>query len=69
MTRLRHAAEKGELRPEADLDAIAKALIGTLLFEVLTHTATSATRATRYDGLLDAILQGASANTRKRGGG
>ena len=41
MTRLRHAAQKGELRPEADLDAIAKALIGTLLLEVLTRTATS----------------------------
>ncbi len=68
-TRLRHAAQKGELRPEADLDAIAKALIGTLLLEVLTRTATSATRATRYDGLLDAILQGASANTCKHGGG
>ena len=69
MTRLHHAAQKGELRPEADLDAIAKALIGTLLLEVLTHTATSATRATQYDGLLDAILQGASAITRKGGGG
>jgi AcrR family transcriptional regulator len=69
MTRLRHAAENGELRPEANLDAIAKALIGTLLLEVLTRTAASGVLATRYDGLLDTILQGASAVTRERGGG
>ncbi|HET6737056.1 TetR/AcrR family transcriptional regulator [Mycobacterium sp.] len=69
MTRLRHAAEKGELRRDADLDAIAKALIGTLLLEVLTRTATSGALATRYDGLLDVILRGAAGNTRKRGGG
>jgi AcrR family transcriptional regulator len=69
MTRLRQAAENGELRPEVDLDAIAKALIGTLLLEVLTRTATSGASATRYDGLLDAILQGASGITRETGGG
>ncbi len=69
VTRLRRAAEKGELRAEADLDAIAKALIGTLLLEVLTRTATSAARATRYDGLLDAILQGASVITPEGDGG
>lgn len=60
MTRLRHAAQKGELRRDADLDAIANALIGTLLLEVLTRTATSGAHATRYDGLLDAILTGVS---------
>jgi hypothetical protein len=59
MTRLRHAAEKGELRPGADLDAIATALIGTLLLEVLTYT-TGDERGTRFDGLLDAILTGVS---------
>lgn len=69
MTRLRHAAEKGELRPEADLDAIATALIGILLLDVLTRTTTSAARETRYGGLLDAILQGASGTTRERGEG
>lgn len=59
MTRLRHAAEAGELRVDADLDAIANALIGTLLLEVLTQAAGDE-RGTRFDGLLDAILQGAS---------
>lgn len=37
MTRLCHATEKGELRADADIDARAKALIGTLLLEVLTR--------------------------------
>jgi AcrR family transcriptional regulator len=58
MTRLRHATEGAELRVDADLDAIATALIGTLLLQVLTYT-TSHER-TRFDGLLDAILTGVS---------
>ncbi len=69
MTRLRHAAEKRELRPEADLDVIAKAVIGTLLLEVLTRKAADGALATRYDGLLDALLQGASGVTSEGGGG
>ena len=69
MTRLRRAAENGELRPEADLDVIAKALIGTLLLEVLTRKAADGALATRYDGLLDALLQGASGITREGVGG
>ena len=64
MTRLRHATEKAELRADADLDAIATALIGTLLLEVLTGTATSVAHATRYDGLLEAIFTGVSRNAR-----
>jgi hypothetical protein len=59
MTRLRRATERAELRVDADLDAIATALIGTLLLEVLTYT-TGDERVTRFDGLLDAILTGVS---------
>jgi AcrR family transcriptional regulator len=60
MTRLRHAAERAELRADADFDAIAKTLIGALLLDVLTRTATSGAHATRYDGLLEAIFTGVS---------
>jgi AcrR family transcriptional regulator len=67
MTRLRHAAETGELRTDADFDAISKALIGILLLEVLTHT--DGEGRTRFDGLLDAMLRGVSGTTRKGGGG
>ena len=58
MTRLRHATEGAELRVDADLDAIATALIGTLLLQVLTYTTSD--ERTRFDGLLDAILTGVS---------
>jgi AcrR family transcriptional regulator len=62
MTRLRRAAETGELRTDADLDAISKALIGTLLLEVLTNT--DGEGGTRFDGLLDAMFRGVSSTTR-----
>jgi hypothetical protein len=68
MTRLRRATEQRELRGGTDLDAIANALIGTLLLEVLTSTAPGDARATRYDGLPDAILHDASGVTCEEGG-
>jgi hypothetical protein len=45
---------------DADLDAAANALIGTLLLEVLTRRAIGDESGTRFDGLLDAILKGVS---------
>ncbi len=63
-SRLRNAVQQRELRADADLDAIANALIGSLLLEVLTHTATSDVGGSRYAGLLDAILQGVSKDAR-----
>lgn len=58
MTRLRRAVADGELRADADIDAVADALIGTLLFDALTHPGDRSTR--RFDGLLDALLNGVS---------
>jgi len=52
MTRLHHATQQGELRADADHDAIANALIGTLLLKLLSSTAPGDGRATRFDGLL-----------------
>lgn len=54
MTRLRQAVEDGQLRADADLDAVAGALIGTLLLQALTQPRPRA----RFDGLLDAMLRG-----------
>ena len=68
MTRLRHAADKGELRVDTDLNAIANALIGTLLLEVLNRTTTGDVSRTRYNGLLNAVLQGVSDTAGERGG-
>jgi AcrR family transcriptional regulator len=60
MLRLLRAVDDGALQSDADLDAIASALIGILLLRVLNRTPPSSTPATEFDGLLDAILDGAS---------
>jgi hypothetical protein len=54
MTRLRRAVEDGQVIADADLDAVADALIGTLRFHALTQRNPKA----RFDGLLNAVLEG-----------
>lgn len=56
-TRLRQAVDDGELRAGADVDAVANALVGTLLFHALTRPGH---RAGGFDGLVDALLDGVS---------
>jgi AcrR family transcriptional regulator len=58
MARLRRAVEDKQIRSDADLDAIANALIGTLLMYTLNLTVTRSEGKARFDGLLDAILNG-----------
>ena len=41
-TRLRQAVDGGELRADADIDAVANALVGTMLFHTLTHPGSGA---------------------------
>ena len=60
MTRLRQGVRDGQLRADADLDAIAHALTGTLLFHALTHTGSGDPGNRRFDGLLEAMLHGAA---------
>ena len=55
-TRLRQAVKDGQIGADADLDAIADALIGTLLLHALTPR--NAGAKPRFDGLLDAMLGG-----------
>lgn len=55
-TRLRNAVEAGELRANADVDAVATAIVGTMLFHALTQVGDGAGR--RFDGLVDALLNG-----------
>jgi AcrR family transcriptional regulator len=54
--RLGSAVEARQLRPDADIDAVATAIVGTMLFHALTQVS-----AGRFDGLLDALLQGVAA--------
>jgi len=58
MTRLRQGVRDGQLRADANLNAIADALIGTLLFHALTQPGSGDPGKGRLDGLLDALLQG-----------
>ena len=59
LTRLRIAVQDGQIRADADLDAVAEALIGTLLLRALTHGGPGGSaRSGRFDGLLDALLTG-----------
>jgi AcrR family transcriptional regulator len=60
ITRLRRAAEAGMLQADADFDALANALIGTLLLQVLTGTTPGDDPDKHFDGLLDALLRGVS---------
>ncbi|MFF2328818.1 MULTISPECIES: TetR/AcrR family transcriptional regulator [unclassified Streptomyces] len=54
--RLRAGAADGELRPDADFEAVADALIGSVLYQLLTdRTSGSSSRAT---ALLDVVLNG-----------
>ena len=55
-TRLRNAVEAGELRADTDIEAVATAIVGTMLFHALTRLGSGAGR--KFDGLLDALLQG-----------
>ncbi|MDG4666692.1 TetR/AcrR family transcriptional regulator [Mycobacterium sp. 236(2023)] len=56
MLRLRGAVADECLSADADLDAIANALIGTLLLRVLNATPQSNCPPTQFDGLLNALL-------------
>ena len=56
MMRLQQALDQGQIRTETDLDAVADALIGTLLLHALVHVSPGA--KAHFDGLLDALLDG-----------
>ncbi|BBY03166.1 TetR/AcrR family transcriptional regulator [Mycobacterium seoulense] len=58
LARLRLAADDGQLQADADIDAVANALIGTLLLRLLSRTRATRPLTTEFDGLLDAILGG-----------
>lgn len=56
--RLRAAAQDGDIRADADLDAVADAIIGATLYRILTHVRTVEETARRFDGLIDALMLG-----------
>jgi AcrR family transcriptional regulator len=56
--RLRRAVDSGAVRADTDADAIANALMGTLLLQVMTSPVPSDDAAGRYAALVDALLSG-----------
>lgn len=56
--RLRRAMDTGAVRPDTDADAIANALMGTLLLQVMSSPVSSDGAAGRYGALVDALLSG-----------
>jgi AcrR family transcriptional regulator len=59
-TRLRQAVRDGEIRADADVDAVANALVSTLLFRALTHPSSGDSAVSGFNGLVDALLNGVS---------
>jgi AcrR family transcriptional regulator len=57
--RLRRGVDEGDLHAGADLDAVADAVIGTLLFRALNLPGD----VPRFEGLLDAVLEGIKSRT------
>ncbi|APE16090.1 TetR family transcriptional regulator [Mycobacterium sp. WY10] len=58
--RVQRAVESGAVRPDTDADAIANALMGTLLLQVMSSPVPGDDTAGRYAALVDALLSGVS---------
>lgn len=56
--RLQQAVDAGEIRADADLEAVADALVGATLYRMLAHTAMATEHSRRSDGLVDALIVG-----------
>jgi AcrR family transcriptional regulator len=58
LRRLRSAARTGDIRADADLEAVADAVIGATLYRVLTPVRTTEETTKHFDGLVDALIAG-----------
>jgi AcrR family transcriptional regulator len=56
--RLHAAAQAGNIRKDADLEAVADAIIGATLYRILTHVRTVEETTKHFDGLVDALIGG-----------
>jgi AcrR family transcriptional regulator len=55
--RLRRGTDAGQIRADADLEAVADALIGTILYRVLARP-TTGEPVGHFDGLIDVLIAG-----------
>lgn len=58
MHRLRLGIDAGQVRTDADVEAVADALIGTILYRVLARPTTTGDTTQHADGLIDALIAG-----------
>ncbi len=58
ISRLRQAAERGEIRDGVDVEAVANAMIGSLLLHTLSASYDPHRSAPVFDGLVDVLLHG-----------
>ena len=58
MQRLQQGTDAGQIRADADLEAVADALIGSILYRVLARPATTDETLGHLDGLIDALITG-----------
>ena len=56
MRRLQAASQAGNIRGDADLEAVADAIIGATLYPILTHVRTVEETTRHFDGLVDALM-------------
>ena len=64
--RLRRAMDTGAVRPDTDADAVANALMGTLLLQVMSSPVPSDDAAGRYEALVASLLDGVSSRPAQR---
>jgi AcrR family transcriptional regulator len=58
LRRLDAAMKAADIRADADLKAVAEALIGATLYRILTHVRTVEETTKHFDGLIDALIRG-----------
>ena len=66
MQRLRRAVNAGQIRADVDVEAVADAVIGTILYRVFAHGTRGGETVSRFDGLIDALVGGLGSSTVSR---
>jgi AcrR family transcriptional regulator len=58
LRRLHAAAQIGDIRADADREAVADAIIGATLYRILTHVRSVEETIKLFDGLIDTLIRG-----------
>jgi AcrR family transcriptional regulator len=61
MLRLRQGIDAGQVRADTDVEAVADALIGTILYRILARPTATGDTTRHADGLIDALIAGVRA--------